>query len=55
VRTYDKEDSKEKYTAQWIRGEKRNELIFLDLYMNQQLVWRELGVYKVHGTICGNI
>jgi len=55
VRTFDKENSKEKFTAQWIRGEKTNELIYLDIYMNQPLIWRDLGVYKVFGTICGNI
>ncbi len=49
------EQSKEKTTAQWIRGEKKSELIFLDTYMNQPVIYRDLGIYKVPGVICGNI
>lgn len=45
----------DKPTAQWIRGEKKSDLIYLDIYMNQPLIYRELGLYKVQGTICGNI
>lgn len=48
-------DGREKATAQWIRGEKRNELVYLDVYMNQPLIYRELGLYKISNTICGNI
>ncbi len=45
----------DKPTALWIRGEKKNELVWLDTYMNAPLVWRELGIYKISGTICDNI
>lgn len=48
-------DGKDKPTAQWIRGEKKSELIYLDIYMNQPLIFRDLGLYKIPGTICGNI
>lgn len=39
----------------WIRGEKRSELIGLDLDVNSRLIFRDLGVYKFTGTICDNI
>ncbi len=45
----------EKPTAQWIRGEKKSDLIYLDTYMNQPLIYRDFGLYKIPGTICGNI
>ena len=48
-------DAADKPSAQWIRGEKKSELIYLDLYMNQPLIYRDLGLYKTSGTICGNI
>ena len=55
VRTYDDKDTEKKPVAQWIRGEKKTELIYLDLYMNQTLIWRDFGLYKIPSTICGNI
>jgi hypothetical protein len=48
-------EGKEKPIAQWIRGEKKSDLIYLDLYMNQPVIFRDLGIYKIPGTICGNI
>ena len=42
-------------SAVWIRGEKKTELKFLDWYMNQALITRDLGIYKVQGLICGNL
>ena len=48
-------DGKDKPTAQWIRGEKKSDLIYLDIYMNQPVIFRDLGLYKIPGTICGNI
>ena len=53
VRTFT--EGKDKSTAEWIRGEKKSQLIYLDLYMNQPLIYRDLGLYKTSGTICGNI
>ncbi|MBA3395262.1 MAG: hypothetical protein H0T89_21620 [Deltaproteobacteria bacterium] len=52
VRNLD-QDVRAKVTTTWIKGEKRTELITLDPYMNQPLIYRDLGVYKLHGTICG--
>lgn len=43
-----------KKTAQWIRGERRSELVYLDPYMNQPLIYRDLGIYKLTGTLCGS-
>lgn len=48
-------EDKDKPTAQWIRGEKKNELIYLDIYMNQPLIYRELGLYKTSSVVCGNL
>lgn len=42
-------------TATWIRGERRTELVQLDTYMNQPLIFRELGIYKLTGAICGSM
>src|SRR5262249_50029599 len=39
----------------WIRGEKRTELVWLDLDVNSRLIFRDLGIYKFTGTICDNI
>lgn len=39
----------------WIRGEKRTELVWLDLDVNSRLIFRDLGIYKFMGTICDNI
>lgn len=41
--------------ATWIRGEKRTELVQLDTYMNQPLIFRDLGIYKLGGAICGSL
>ena len=48
-------EGSDKPAAQWIRGEKKSDLIYLDLYMNQPVIYRDLGIYKIPGTICGNI
>jgi hypothetical protein len=39
----------------WIRGDKRTELVWLDLDVNSRLIFRDLGIYKFTGTICDNI
>ncbi len=46
-------DVRTKVTTTWIKGEKRTDLLTLDPYMNQPLIFRDLGVYKLHGMICG--
>ena len=53
--TWTREGGATKPTAQWIRGERKNELVFLDVYMNQPLIFRDLGIYKLAGTLCGNL
>ena len=53
--TWTRDGGDKKPTAQWIRGERKNELVFLDVYMNQPLIFRDLGIYKLAGTICGNL
>lgn len=45
----------EKPTAEWIRGEKKSALIYLDTYMNQPLIFKELGIYKIPNMVCGNL
>lgn len=41
--------------ATWIKGEKRTELISLDVDANSQLIFSDLGIYKFLGTLCDNI
>jgi hypothetical protein len=41
--------------AVWIRGDKRNELVSLNVDVNSPVIFRDLGVYKFTGTICDNI
>jgi hypothetical protein len=48
------EDSAKAGTT-WIKGEKRTELIKLDVDVNSPVIFRELGIYKFTGTICDNI
>jgi hypothetical protein len=41
--------------AGWIRGEKRTELITLDVDVNSPLIYSDLGIYPFLGTICDNV
>ena len=41
--------------ATWIRGERRVELITLDVHVNSPLICTDLGIYKQLGTVCDNI
>jgi hypothetical protein len=41
--------------AHWIKGEKKNELVVLDVEANSPVIFRDLGVYKFLGTLCDNI
>ncbi|HEY5938260.1 MAG TPA: hypothetical protein VIU61_26595 [Kofleriaceae bacterium] len=41
--------------ALWIKGEKRTELLRLDLDINSPLIFRGLGIYKFLGTLCDNL
>ncbi len=39
----------------WIRGEKRTELVTLDVDANSPLIFSDLGIYPFLGTICDNM
>ncbi len=39
----------------WIRGEKRTELITLDVDANSAVIFSDLGIYPFLGTICDNM
>lgn len=45
----------QKPTARWIRGEKKTDLVSLDIDANSQVIFRDLGIYEFLGTICDNI
>jgi len=38
--------------AVWIRGQRRTQLITLDVDANSEVIFKELGVYRFLGTIC---
>jgi hypothetical protein len=44
--------SEGKQTVQWVKGEKRAQLVTLDLDANSQLIFKDLGVYGFIGSIC---
>lgn len=44
-----------KDTMTWVKGEKRNELVFLDTDTNSAVIFKDLGLYTFLGTICDNI
>ncbi|MBA2542301.1 MAG: hypothetical protein H0V17_21850 [Deltaproteobacteria bacterium] len=39
----------------WIRGEKRTELITLDVDANSTVIFTDLGIYQYLGTLCDNM
>jgi len=39
----------------WVRGEKKTELLRLDVDANSTLIFSELGIYQFLGTLCDNI
>ncbi len=41
--------------AIWVRGEKRTELVSLDVDANSPLIFSDLGIYQFLGTLCDNI
>jgi hypothetical protein len=47
------EDGKE--GAAWVHGDKRTDLIKLDMDANSHVIFSELGVYKFIGTLCDNL
>ena len=38
----------------WIKGEKRLDLIVLDVEINTSVIWSDLGIYTFLGTLCDN-
>lgn len=42
-------------SSTWIKGNKRTELIILDLDVNSPVIFKELGIYKLVGGICDNV
>lgn len=48
-------DGDTKPSTKWVRGEKKTELIPLDLDANSPVIFKDLGIYKFTGTLCDNI
>jgi hypothetical protein len=44
-----------KETMTWVRGEKRTELVFLDVDLNSGVIYKDLGIYTFLGTLCDNV
>lgn len=42
-------------TAAWVKGDKRTELIRVDLDVNSHVIFSELGIYKQLGTLCDDL
>jgi len=42
-------------TASWIRGDKKQQLVSLDLDANSVVIFRDLGIYGFTGTLCDNL
>lgn len=43
-----------KVTTAWVKGEKRSELVWLDVDANSHLIYSDLGIYTFLGTLCDN-
>jgi len=48
-------DGDVKQTTKWVKGEKKTELIVLDVDVNSPIIFKDLGIYKFTGTLCDNI
>ncbi len=48
-------DGETKPSTKWVKGEKKTDLIPLDLDVNSPVIFTELGIYKFTGTLCDNI
>jgi hypothetical protein len=53
VKTNDVDNPKP--STRWVRGEKKTDLINLDLDVNSPVIFTDLGIYKFTGTLCDNI
>jgi len=50
-----RDNNETRSAASWIRGEKRTQLVSLDLDANSVLIFRQLGIYGFTGTLCDNL
>jgi hypothetical protein len=50
-----RQSEKAKDSMTWVKGEKRNELVFLDTSTNSAVIFKDLGLYTFLGTVCDNI
>jgi hypothetical protein len=48
-------EGEQKATTKWVKGEKKTDLVNLDLDVNSPLIFKDLGIYKFTGTLCDNI
>ena len=48
-------DGETKPSTKWVKGEKKTDLIPLDLDVNSPVIFNDLGIYKFTGTLCDNI
>ncbi len=48
-------DGETKPSTKWVKGEKKTDLIKLDLDVNSPVIFNDLGIYKFTGTLCDNI
>ena len=48
-------DGETKPSTKWVRGEKKTDLIPLDVDVNSPVIFKDLGIYKFTGTLCDNI
>jgi hypothetical protein len=43
------------YHVSFVRGDKKIDLVWLDLTLNSRLIFKDLGVYDFIGTLCENV
>lgn len=48
-------DGETKPSTKWVKGEKKTDLIPLDLDVNSPVIFNDLGIYKFTGTLCDNV
>lgn len=55
LRLVNTNDDGVKPSTKWVRGEKKTDLIQLDLDVNSPVIFTDLGIYKFTGTLCDDI
>jgi hypothetical protein len=48
-------DDHAKDLAYWVKGDKKQQLVLLDVDTNSHVIWRELGIYGFLGTPCDEL